>query len=101
MPEFKDLAARWMAAKGFAESAKQEMLALEAEMLAHVESVEGGSKTTHKDGYKVVVKRPVKVEPDAKGCEWLAGNRPDLWTIAAEAITEKLGKPGFTVEAEE
>jgi len=92
-------------------------------LLPLVESTEGGSKTNNVDGYKITVKRPinrtidgeawerikdriptdlhpirVKVEPDAKGCDWLRENRPELWVVAAEAITEKPGKAGFTVE---
>ncbi len=123
MPDFKTRAARWMSVKESIRQLQDELAAIEGELLEEVESVEGGSKTTRKDGFKVVVKRPInrtidgeawervkaripvglwpvraKVEPDAKGCEWMARERPDLWAIAAEAITEKPGKPGFTVE---
>lgn len=122
----KVLAKRWTSAKARIDELKAEMLEIEADLLKEVESVEGSSKTNHLDGYKITVKRPinrtidgeawelvkdripadlrpvrVKVEADAKGCDWLRENRPELWAIAAEAITEKLGKPGFTVEEEE
>ena len=123
MPDFRTRAARWMSVKESIRQLQDELAAIEGELLEEVESVEGGSKTTRKDGFKVVVKRPInrtidgeawervkdripvglwpvraKVEPDTKGCEWMARERPDLWAIAAEAITEKPGKPGFTVE---
>lgn len=122
----KVLAKRWMTAKDRIEELKVEMLEIENSLLTEVESVEGGSKTNHLDGYKIIVKRPinrtidgdaweivkelippdlrpvrVKIEPDAKGCDWLRENRPELWAIAAEAITEKPGKPGFTVDVED
>lgn len=121
----KVLAKRWTSAKERIEELKAEMLEIETSLLAEVESTEGGSKTNHIDGYKITVKRPinrtidgeaweivkeripadlrpvrVKVEPDAKGCDWLRENRPELWAIAAEAISEKPGKAGFTIEEE-
>jgi hypothetical protein len=122
----KVLAKRWTSAKAMIRELQDELVAIENELLKEVESVEGGSKTNHLDGYKIVVKCPinrtidgeawerisekipadlrpvrVKVEPDAKGCNWLRENRPELWAIAAEAITEKPGKAGFTIEEEE
>lgn len=122
----KGLAKRWMTGKARIKELQDELVEIEAEMLTMVESKEGGSKTSHLDGYKITVKRPinrtidgdawervkeqipvdlrpikVKIEPDAKGCDWLRENRPELWAIAAEAITESLGKPGFTIEEEE
>jgi len=117
------LSNRWLTARAKIEELKEEMIAIEGELLGQVESTECGSKTTKAEGYKVTVKRPinrtidgeawehvkndipadlwpirVKVEPDARGCEWLAKNSPELWAIAAQAITEKAGKPGFTIE---
>lgn len=122
----KVLAKRWTSAKARIKELQGEMLGIETALLAEVESVEGSSKTNHIDGYKITVKRPinrtidgeawvwvsgkipvdlwpikVKIEPDAKGCDWLRENRPELWAIAAEAITEKPGKAGFTVEEED
>ena len=121
----KVLAKRWTTAKDMIKSLQDELLTIENELLPMLESVEGGSKTNHLDGYKITVRRPinrtidgeawelvkdripadlrpvrVKVEPDAKGCDWLRENRPELWAIAAEAITEKPGKAGFTIEKE-
>lgn len=126
MPNIKDLAEQWLRAKERIKEEQEALAAIEAEMLPLLESVEGGTKTNHCDGFKVVVKRPinrtidgddwervkqnipvglwpvrVKVEPDPKGCDWMAENRPDLWATAAEAITERPGKPGFTIEEEE
>lgn len=120
------LAKRWTTAKDMIRQLQDELIEIETELLPLVESTEGGSKTNNVDGYKITVKRPinrtidgeawervkdriptdlhpirVKVEPDAKGCEWLRENRPELWVVAAEAITEKPGKAGFTVEAVE
>lgn len=39
----------------------------------------------------------VKVEVDDAGCKWLAKERPDLWSIAAKAITATPGKIGVKV----
>ena len=122
----KVLAKRWTTAKDMIKSLQDELLTIENELLPMLESVEGSSKTNHLDGYKITVKRPinrtidgeawelvkeripadlrpvrVKVEPDSAGCTWLRENRPELWAIAAEAITEKPGKAGFTIESEE
>ena len=121
----KVLAKRWTTAKDMIKSLQDELLTIENELLPMLESVEGGSKMNHIDGYKITVKRPinrtidgeawerisekipvdlrpvrVKVEPDSAGCTWLRENRPELWAIAAEAITEKPGKAGFTIEEE-
>jgi hypothetical protein len=118
-----ELARQWVNVKAEVERLKSQLVELEEKMLPSLESVEGGSRTNSIEGFKIVVKRPinrtidgekweevkdsipgdlwpirVKVEPDAKGCEWLAENEPKLWMIAAEAITEKAGKAGFTIE---
>lgn len=120
------LAKRWTTGKARIKELQDELAQIENELLEMVESTEGGSRTSHAEGYKITVKRPinrtidgdawenvkaripadlwpirVKVEPDAKGCDWLRENRPELWAVAAEAITEKAGKAGFTIEAEE
>lgn len=123
MSEINILCKRWLTAKDHVRALQEEMLKIELELLDEVESVDGGSKTSRLDGYKITVKKPinrtidgeaweqvkeripaalwpirVKVEPDPKGCDWLAENRADLWLIASEAITERAGKPGFTIE---
>ena len=43
----------------------------------------------------------VKIEVDDAGCKWLAKERPDLWAIAAKAITATPGKIGVKVVADE
>jgi hypothetical protein len=128
MPDDKAaiLLKRWTTGKEMIDKLKDELITIENELLERVEYNPIGSKTTRLEGYKVTVKCPVnrsldgdkweevkdsippemwpvrmKLEPDAKGCTWLAENRPDLWGIAAQAITEKPGKPGFTIEREE
>ena len=118
------LAKRWTTAKDMISALQSELIEIEGLLLPLVESTEGGSRTNNVDGYKITVKRPinrtidgeawetvkaripadlwpirVKVEPDAKGCDWLRENRPELWVVASEAITERPGKAGFTVEA--
>jgi hypothetical protein len=128
MPDDKAaiLLKRWTTGKEMLDSLKKELQDIENELLERVEYNANGSRTTRLEGYKVTVKCPInrsldgykweevkdsipaemwpikiKVEPDAKGCTWLAENRPDLWGIAAQAITERPGKPGFTIEREE
>jgi hypothetical protein len=127
MPDEKTvvLLKRWTTGKEMLDSLKKELADIENELLDMVGVNPYGSKTTRLEGYKVTVKCPInrtidgdkweevkgripsemwpvrlKLEPDAKGCTWLAENRPDLWGIAAQAITEKPGKPGFTIEKE-
>lgn len=122
----KALAKRWLTAKSMIADLKAEMEAIEGDLLREVEHVDGGSKTNHADGYKITVKCPinrtidgerweeikdripgeywpikVKIEPDAKGCDWLATEKPELWAIASEAITERPGKPGFVIVEDE
>jgi hypothetical protein len=47
--------------------------------------------------------RPVRMKPevDATGCKWLAKNRPDVWAIAAQAITVTPGKTGVKITKKE
>lgn len=125
MPNIKVLAKRWITAKDMIKSLQEELLSIENELLPLVDSSEGGSKTSHLEGYKLTIKRPInrcfdlgqwavvcaqipqdlwpvetKTVLDEKGCVWLKQNNPDLWKLASQAITEKPGKPGFTIEAE-
>jgi hypothetical protein len=118
-----ELARQWVNVKAEVERLKAQMVELEEKMLPSLESVEGGSRTNNVEGWKIVVKRPInrtidadewdsikdkipedvwpvktKVVPDDVGCVWLAENKPKLWVIASEAITEKPGKAGFTIE---
>jgi hypothetical protein len=116
---------RWTTGKEMIDKLKDELITIENELLERVPSKLPGSKTSRLEGYKITVKREInrtidlekwdevkdkippemwpvkmKLEPDNKGCTWLQENRPDLWAVAAEAITEKPGKPGFTIERE-
>jgi hypothetical protein len=125
MNKIATLSARWLTLKQAERDAAESRKAVEAELLALVDSKEGGSKTTKEAGYKITVKRPVyrsldgdawhaisdripyevwpvkmRLEADDKGCQWLRENRPDLWAIAAEAITEKPGSAGFVIVKE-
>lgn len=128
MPTIGVLAKRWTTAKDMIRQLQEELVQIETEMLPMVESVEGGSRTSHVDGYKFVVKRPVLksfdlnvwesikgaipstmhpiktklvTELDNEGCEWLKENHPEYWEVMTKAITEKPGKTGFAVEVDE
>lgn len=119
----EDLARTWVNTKAEVERLKARLVELEEEMLPSLDTEEGGSRTNKVDGWKIVVKRPInrtididvweevedkiprdlwpiktRIEPDPKGCEWLAANHPELWLLASEAITEKVGKPNFVIE---
>lgn len=119
------LANRWITGKARIKELQDELLQIEAELAEQIGVVEGSQKTSHVDGYKITVKSTInrtldpiawdnvsdkipvdlwpvktKLEPDTKGCKWLAENRPDLWLVASQAITEKLSKPSFTIEEE-
>jgi hypothetical protein len=120
----QNLASEWVAKKATIKAMQDELIAIEQELLTMVDTVEDGSKTSKVDGYKITVKRPVnrtidgeawetvkdkipaelwpvkiKVTPDDSACKKLAKENPKLWMIASEAITEKEGKPNFTIEA--
>jgi hypothetical protein len=85
-----------------------------------------GSQTTQRiDGFKVVVKLPInyridstiwdevktkipvakrpvktKLDVDVTGLKWLADNEPDIYQVAAKAITSSAGKPAVSVTVE-
>jgi len=123
MEKIAELSARWLEAKADEKEAQERRALIEADLLALVPSVVGGSKTTNEAGYKITVKAPIyrsidaekwdevkdsipheiwpvklRLEADDKGCKWLAENDPTLWSVAARAITEKPGKASFTIE---
>ncbi len=118
------LAKRWKTGKEMIGELQKELEEIEKEMLPELESVEGGSKSNKLEHYKITIKRPLyhsidgeawervrdkiptelwpiklKTEADDKGCKWLAENKPELWAIAAQAISVKPGKPNFTIES--
>ena len=125
MSTIQVLAKRWYTAKQREAELAAERLAIEAELVGLVESKMDGQVTSHVDGWKITVKCPVnrsldtekweairdsiplalqpvksKLALDEKGCKYLAEKEPELWATCAQAITEKPGKPGFSIEPE-
>ena len=126
MKDLRDLASAWSNYKAEVARLSARLVELEEEMLPMLDSEEGASRTTKVDEFKIVVKRPInrtidpecwkeissqipeemwpirmKIEPDPKGCDWLAANEPKLWLIASGAIIEKAGKPNFVITSKE
>lgn len=126
MSTIQVLAKRWYTAKQREAELAAERLAIEAELAGLVESRSDGQVTSRIDGWKITVKCPInrtidadaweaikeqiptdlqpvktKLAVDEKGCRYLAAEKPDIWAICSKAITEKPGKPGFTIEPEE
>lgn len=117
------LCAAWLKAKAEEQQAKDARYAIEQQLVDLLEfSKPEGSKTFTLDGFKVECKgsisysldakkwaeiqdqipdgmRPVKVklEADPTGCKFLRSNEPDLWKIAAQAITAKPAKVGVSI----
>jgi hypothetical protein len=106
-------------------AAKAKRVALE-QSIADLVPTELGSQTTQRiDGFKVVVKLPInyridstiwdevktqipvakrpvktKLDVDVTGLKWLADNEPDIYQVAAKAITSSAGKPAVSVTVE-
>ena len=117
----------WLDAKNDEQQANTRRIEIEKRILDAVrnELPEEGSKTINDGRYKLSVGMKVtrsldedrwhdiidhippdmspvtvveKFKLDDSGCRWLKDNRPDLWTIAAQAITEKPAKPSIKIE---
>jgi hypothetical protein len=106
-------------------AAKAKRVAIE-QSIADLVPTELGSQTTQRiDGFKVVVKLPInyridstiwdevktqipaakrpvktKLDVDVTGLKWLADNEPDIYQVAAKAITSSAGKPAVSVTVE-
>lgn len=125
-PTVKELAAEFLLAKKAENDAKDKRISIEAELAALLEFPEEGSKTHNVDDYKIVIKgvinrkldeekwqqiesqipenlRPVKTKLvlDDTGVKWLKNNEPEIYAIAAEAITVTPGKTSVSVEHKE
>ena len=123
MSNIEPLAKAWLDAKRAEAKANAERLKIEAQMCDALEVPDEGSKTHKIEGYKITVTQPVarkldedawekvkdripqdmwpvkiKVEADATGCKYLAGNEPAMWRKIASAFEVKPGKVGFKVE---
>ena len=116
------LCGAWLEAKRREDEAIEARRKIEKEITEALNKKDEGS-ITHKVGdYKVTLTQPiyrkvdmaiwetikdsipmeawpikVKIEVVDAGCRWLIENRPDLWKIAATAITATPGKIGVKV----
>jgi hypothetical protein len=122
-PNIPVLCAAWLDAKKKEEQAREARIAIECCLIEALgfEKLEG-SQTFKPDGFKVELKagitykldaakwadispriedgyRPVKtkLEVDPAGIKFLKANRPEIWQLAAEAITSTPAKVGVTV----
>ena len=116
------LCGAWLEAKRREDEAIEARRKIEKEITEALDAKTEGS-ITHKVGdYKVTLTQPIyrkidmgvwenvksaipmeawplkmKIEVDDAGCRWLMENRPDLWKLAATAITATPGKIGVKV----
>lgn len=126
-PNIPALCAAWLNAKAQENDAKDARQAIEAALVDAMKfSKPEGSQTMHAEGFKVEFKsamnyrldtakweeiaanipdglRPVKVklEVDERGARYLRDNEPELWKLAAQAITVSPPKVGVKVSREE
>jgi hypothetical protein len=119
------LCGAWLEAKRREDEAKAARIKIEDEISQALDAKTEGAITHKVEPYKVTLTQPiyrkidlgvwetvkhdmpaeawpikVKIEVDDAGCRWLMENRPDLWKIAAKAITATPGKIGVKVVAE-
>jgi hypothetical protein len=122
----EELCADWLQAKTAEEKCKAWRVAVEEALDAILGHKPEGSKTHAVEDFKVEITgvlnrkldkekweevkgqipeelRPVRMKPevDPTGCKWLQKNRPDVWAIAAQAITVTPGKTGVKITKKE
>lgn len=113
----------WLQAKKEESDANKRRVAIEAQMLAHIQTKAEGSVTVEAGLFKVTAEtkltrsidwdaydaikdkieesiRPVKFkrELDATGCKWLETNKPEVYALLAPCITVKPAKTAITVK---
>ena len=118
------ICAAWLKAKRAENKARDERIAVEAELAQAFDVPGEGSKTHQTEGHKVTLTQPVrrtldagewervkskiainlhpvktKIEADAAGCKYLAANDPKTWAVISSAFATKPGKIGVKVEA--
>lgn len=118
------LCAAWLDAKRAENRAKDQRIAVEAQLSEAFEVPSEGSKTHNTESHKITLTQPmrrsldvdewekvkgnippdmhpvqVKIEADATGCKYLANNEPDAWKRIASAFETKPGKTSVKVEA--
>lgn len=116
------LATRWKELKDAELEARDARIAIEERMLGFFELKDEGSATTKTGMYKITIRYPVyrsfdaerweeirdRIAPqywpvkvvtvlDEPMCKRLKEQFPEAWLTASEAITEKPGKPSFTI----
>jgi hypothetical protein len=119
------LCGAWLEAKSREDKAKAARIKIEDEISQALDAKDEGAITHKVEPYKVTLTQPIyrkidlaiwetvkhnmpaeawpiktKIEVDDAGCKWLAKERPDLWSIAAKAITATPGKIGVKVVSE-
>ena len=117
------LAESWRAAKRAEESAREERVRIEEEIIALTGCMEEGSQTYAAGDWKITVTgkltrkldadawariessipeamRPVKYAPslDTKGLRYLENNEPDIYRLVAKAIETKPAKPAISIK---
>jgi hypothetical protein len=119
------LCGAWLEAKRREDEAIEARRKIEQEISQALDAKTEGAVTHRVEPYKVTLTQPIyrkldtaiwdtikhdipadcwplkmKVEVDDAGCRWLLKERPDLWAIAAKAITATPGKIGVKVVME-
>lgn len=119
------LCGAWLEAKRREDEAIEARRKIEQDITEALDAKTEGAITHKVEAYKVTLTQPiyrkidlgvwetvkhdlpaeawpikVKIEVDDAGCRWLAKERPELWSVAAKAITATPGKIGVKVVAE-
>lgn len=122
-PDLETLAVDWLRAKKEEADANKRRVAIEVQMLAHIETKPEGATTVEAGLFKVTAEtklarsidwdaydaireqipermRPVKFkrELDATGCKYLENNEPQIYALLAPCITVKPAKTAITVK---
>lgn len=118
-----DLFQQWLDFKSQEDTARNNRIAVEQEIVNEYGCKEEGSSTIKPDGYKVTItgkinrtldpaawdsvadKVPANLSPvsykptlDSRGLKYLQNSEPEIYRVVAQAITAKPGKPAIKVE---
>ena len=120
-PDLDALATAWQQAKDTETAAAHQRRQIEGQIVALTGCRDEGSQTHTAEHWKITITgrinrtldrekwseirdqipphlRPVKESLDDAGVKWLRDNEPDLYSLIAQAVTAKPGKPGVQIK---